>query len=532
VHGGGDGRGTESPCADKGVNGCTPSLFASSSLFSASSLLEVEQSLAASISGGTRAAGTEGFNQSRAWLLDQLQDEVDATHDASLTTTYFSFESYGIDQEKALVLDMAVGGSQVLSAVAYVDWAAMRYSPSASIANAPFFVAADEGCVAKDYDGLVVNQSVVLVPRGAQFLTASQRKVAAAAGNAGEASLAASALGAASCTIAEKLTTAAAAGAVGIVFESDPSVDGGLFSVGLPEDGSAPIPAVAATTPLSTTLRALATAASFNATVKTGLTIDLNFTAVTRKTTTSNTVLTIGTDADKARGTLVLGSHLDSVPAGPGINDNGSGSSANLQFARTLLRGRQHGWLRQRCRVIVGWWGAEELGLLGSAEWVAQLNATGNLTDITANMNFDMLGSPNGVYGVYNASTQDGTWSTSLAARSAVVQRALSAYYEEQGLPIVLLEFDGRSDYGPFLEANVAAGGLAAGAEELKTVAQRDVGGGLANAPLDPCYHQACDTVHNLDLDLYENTVRAAAHALYYLAVETKNLNDLVNGAE
>ena len=62
----------------------------------------------------------------------------------------------------------------------------------------------------------------------------------------------------------------------------------------------------------------------------------------------------------------MAGAHLDSVPAGPGINDNGSGSAALLEIAQNLANHTPRNTLR------FAWWGAEELGLIGSTAWVAE----------------------------------------------------------------------------------------------------------------------------------------------------------------
>jgi Zn-dependent M28 family amino/carboxypeptidase len=51
---------------------------------------------------------------------------------------------------------------------------------------------------------------------------------------------------------------------------------------------------------------------------------------------------------------VMAGAHLDSVRAGPGINDNGSGSAALLETAQLLAKLRPQNTLR------FAWWGAEE----------------------------------------------------------------------------------------------------------------------------------------------------------------------------
>ncbi|CAF4396201.1 unnamed protein product, partial [Adineta steineri] len=71
--------------------------------------------------------------------------------------------------------------------------------------------------------------------------------------------------------------------------------------------------------------------------------------------------------------TILIGSHTDSVPAGPGINDNGSGTAVNLALAATLYRLMQTStYDAYKYRVQFCFWGGEELGLLGSAFHAAE----------------------------------------------------------------------------------------------------------------------------------------------------------------
>lgn len=75
------------------------------------------------------------------------------------------------------------------------------------------------------------------------------------------------------------------------------------------------------------------------------------------------------------------------------------------------------------------------------------------------------------------------------------------------GRPSVPTAFTGRSDYGPFLTANIPSGGLFTGAEGIKTREEAALFGGKAGEPYDANYHQPGDTVRNLDLGaLVENT--------------------------
>jgi len=94
------------------------------------------------------------------------------------------------------------------------------------------------------------------------------------------------------------------------------------------------------------------------------------------------------------------------------------------------------------------------------------------------------------------------------------------SYFSGQSLPYELEPFTGRSDYGPFIENGIPACGLAAGADEIKTVEERSKYGGLAETPLDPCYHQSCDTVENINTQCLFTMGQAAAYTLGTLALQ------------
>lgn len=89
---------------------------------------------------------------------------------------------------------------------------------------------------------------------------------------------------------------------------------------------------------------------------------------------------------------VVVGAHLDSVAEGPGINDNGSGSATILEIAEQMAAGKYAKKLELNVRFA--FWGAEEAGLLGSEHYVANLTSD-EISKISANLNFDMLASPN-----------------------------------------------------------------------------------------------------------------------------------------
>ena len=212
--------------------------------------------------------------------------------------------------------------------------------------------------------------------------------------------------------------------------------------------------------------------------------------------------------------TLMIGAHLDSVTAGPGINDNGSGSAANLEVALAVARAG----LQPRRHLRFGWWGAEELGLRGSRAYVNSLS-TAQKAAITGYLNFDMVASPNPGYFLYDGDNSDGTGSGPGPAGSAHIEQTLADYFTTIGVPTRGTDFDGRSDYGPFISAGIPAGGIFTGAEGRKTAAQVQLWGGTAST-FDPCYHSSCDTISNLNDIALDRNSDAIAYAVWTLSAE------------
>ena len=210
---------------------------------------------------------------------------------------------------------------------------------------------------------------------------------------------------------------------------------------------------------------------------------------------------------------VVVGAHLDSVSAGPGINDNGSGSSTILEIAEEMAELD----IRNRQKLRFAFWGAEELGLLGSEFYVESLSDA-ELGTIVANLNFDMVGSPNYVRFVYDGDGSGDPDNPVGPPGSAEIEDIFTSYFASQGLESDPTPFDGRSDYGPFIAVGIPAGGLFTGAEGIKTPAQAAIYGGTAGEPYDPCYHQACDTINNLSTQALFEMGDAAAHAVMTLA--------------
>ncbi|WP_188195469.1 M28 family peptidase [Nonomuraea sp. SYSU D8015] len=210
---------------------------------------------------------------------------------------------------------------------------------------------------------------------------------------------------------------------------------------------------------------------------------------------------------------LMIGAHLDSVTAGPGINDNGSGSAAILEAALEVSRQA----LQPAKHLRFAWWGAEELGLRGSRFYVNNLPAA-ERTRIKGYLNFDMVGSPNAGYFVYDGDDSDGTGAGPGPAGSAALEQTIIDYFTSIGVPTRGTDFDGRSDYGPFIAVGIPAGGTFTGAEGIKTSAQAALWGGTAGQAFDPCYHRSCDTTANINDTALDRNADAIAHAVWTIA--------------
>jgi Zn-dependent M28 family amino/carboxypeptidase len=209
----------------------------------------------------------------------------------------------------------------------------------------------------------------------------------------------------------------------------------------------------------------------------------------------------------------------------------GSGSAANLGLAIALARLFQTStYAKYKYRVRFCWWGAEEVGLLGAKDYVKQAKISTTvgerLADHLINLNYDMLASPNYMFGIYDGKTANSATPPQALPGSNKITALFQGWFEQQVLPWDYTDFSGRSDYGPFLAEGIVAGGLFSGGDGIKTQEERDrydriLGqgmGGIAGATHDPCYHKACDSIQNINKFAYEKMVQAAAYVLEYLA--------------
>jgi aminopeptidase YwaD len=166
----------------------------------------------------------------------------------------------------------------------------------------------------------------------------------------------------------EKVATLASAGASGVIIANNAS---GNFSGSL--GASAGLPTVSVSMEDGEQLARLAARGPTSV----SLTVSVEI--------AERTALNVIGNRPGTNGTIVIGGHFDSVAAGPGANDNASGTATVLELARATAA-RDYPFA---LRFVA--FGAEEVGLLGSAHYVRQLSAAERAATF-AMLNLDMVG--------------------------------------------------------------------------------------------------------------------------------------------
>jgi Zn-dependent M28 family amino/carboxypeptidase len=450
-------------------------------------ILKHEQALQniANANGGTRLAGTPGNVATVDYIASTMTADGWAVQKQPFVFPYFQELAPSAFSQTAPAAQTFVNGT---------DFATMQYSGSGTvtanvtavgplnvpIGNTPAGTTMS-GCAASDFAGFPLG-NIALVQRG-------------------------------TCTFGTKATNAQAAGASAIVIfnEGQPGrTDAVAGTLGAPVG----IPALGATYQLGVNAVTL---------LRGGQTVNWHITTstVSENRTTYNVI------ADSPWGdpnrTVVVSAHNDSVAAGPGINDDGSGTSMDLELARQL--GVEGQLPRNHVRFL--WVGAEEEGLLGSNYYVSQLS-TADRSKIIAMLDFDMVASPNYARQIYDGDGSTFGSDVSGPNGSGFIEGLFSRWFDSQAQAHEPIPFDGRSDYVAFTNAGIPAGGIFTGAEKLKTHDEFLMFGGTEGEALDPCYHQACDTINNLNLKALGEMKDASADVLYQLMLTR---NPIVDGS-
>ncbi|KAM0554913.1 hypothetical protein ACHAPJ_006649 [Fusarium lateritium] len=392
--------------------------------------------------GGNRAFGLPGYDASVDYIFKRISKVKNAKVWKQNFPALFAF----VDSIELTVDDKSI----------YVF--GLTYSPSTSeegitaeIALGPEGAA---GCDASSYDDLDVKGKIVLV----------QRFRCPTGG-----------------TLAGRVIPAAAAGASAVVIYHDLTTNVTAGSLSQP-DPEKFVPAGFINQ---------ADGLKLKERIEAGETLEAHFqqTQTIEERITQNVIAeTTGGDP---RNVIMLGAHLDSVQAGPGINDDGSGTSLILELFLALSK------YKTKNKIRFAWWGAEENGLLGSKYYTSNLS-TKDVNNLLVYLNFDMVSK--GFFGV--ADTDGSSHGVKAPPGSEVPEKIWVDYFTSKGLEVTPAVLTNGSDYAPFWQnLNKPFGFLHTG-----TAVEQD-----------PCYHQACDTIENPDPKTLTINARAAAHILAVL---------------
>ncbi|NAX20142.1 M28 family metallopeptidase [Vibrio sp. V39_P1S14PM300] len=486
--------------------------------------LEARASKTTDGSSVTRAAGSDGYQHSVDYIIEVMKD-----HGYKVTTQEFDFRAW----EELSGTQLNVDGVDLISTReadegVEPDYAVMSYSGGSDgeLSGELAFVTPDfafsdpnyddtDGCEASDFDGKDVAGKIAVIQRGG-------------------------------CSFSAKVVNAESAGAKAVVVFNQGNDEGRKSVVNgtLGSDTTASIPAFGARYDLGKQWFDLSEAQAIPAT--------LNVNIQDEMVVTQNVLAE--TKGGNPNQVVMLGAHLDSVPEGPGINDNGSGTAGLLEYAVTLANTKAP----VKNKVRFAWWAAEEAGLVGSEHYTSELfgpiyeqaqqeildelgledpsqlteeqlelvDARYNkLNKVKMYLNFDMIGSPNYIFGVMDGDLSDTKDSPDNAYTgdfkppfgTSDIEATFNEFFSAKSESTVPQALSKRSDYAGFADWGVAFGGLFTGAEKVKTAEEVDQFGGEIDVAYDKCYHQACDDLNNISQKaLYVNTQALAYVTTYY----------------
>jgi Iap family predicted aminopeptidase len=366
---------------------------------------------------GTRAAGTGGDRATVAYLVAQLEAAGWLVRTQAFRVPVF------VERPGSPRLIVPRGGPRVARSA----YRAMTYSGSGTVTARvrPIALrpgrASDSGCDRRDFTALRPGE-IALVQRG-------------------------------TCLLSLKARNAQRAGAAAVLIANDGVGSRTHAFAGTLGQPGLRIPALALATAPAARLA--------------GHRVTVRVQAVSQRAEVDNVIADspAATNADRI---VMAGAHLDSVAAGPGINDDGSGVAALLEVAEAV----------RDQPVRIGFWAAEELGLDGSRHYVDGL--TGSQRDrISAYLNLDMVGTPGGALRVYGQ--REVAQALDLAAGGALKRTSIG----------------GASDHASFARVGIPVGGLYTGTHG--------------------CYHRACDTVRRVDRPLVRRAAVATERAVQTL---------------
>lgn len=415
--------------------------------------------------GGQRATATPGFEASARYVTSRLTAAGYTVKSQTVPYRQFVFDTES-GQETAphdhTIRTLMMDGSPVTPEGGF----------TAPLVFAPIKADGTSGCTSADYDGLPVRDAIVVTPRSSCGYTNQQKVIAGLGGRA----------------------------MLLYLPEPDPENIYRLH-VFTPSDFTIPSATISPEQAGQLSADAAQQPVTFHLELR-GHFAD--------KTTVNLFAETRGGSADRI---VMAGAHLDSVPEGPGINDNVSSVAALMETAERLAPFQN----RVRDKVRFAFWGAEEQVDVGSGYYVEHLSSAGKAA-IALYENFELIASPNFARFLIDGNVPE-------APGSATVTKVFEQYFTRTGLPFKSEPVTGvGSDQEPFVAAGIPVGGMDMGTIGLKTPEEAEMFGGQAGQQYDHCYHQTCDRVADLNLQALEENVPAIAWTIGRFAMDTSDV--------
>ncbi|OLN95802.1 Aminopeptidase Y 1 [Colletotrichum chlorophyti] len=393
--------------------------------------------------GGNRAFGLPGYKASSDYILERVQGRFHKQLDTKLQ--YFD---HLFVQTREIKVTGPDGEDVYVVALQYNHATDLPGGTTAPLIDIPVDDVRGSACFADQWEGIDATGKLALIKRG-------------------------------SCAISDKLKLAKAHGAVGVIlYNQTPGTAIGSATLSAENRGLL----------VPVGLIPLENAEAWKVRLAAGETLEVTLLVDAIWDTRQTWNIISETKEGDPNNVIVLGAHLDSVQEGPGVNDDGSGTTALLEIAGSI---KKYSGFKNKIRFI--WWGAEESGLIGSLYYTSQLSEA-EADAIRFYWNYDMIGSINPVYNVYLGDNAGDLYGA----------QPIFDYIKAQGKPAAFGGFGSSSDYVGFLNLGIPSSGIFTG----------------AGAPTDPCYHLACDNLDNINWDALTINTKAAARVAAQFALE------------
>ncbi|KAH6898187.1 hypothetical protein B0T10DRAFT_101245 [Thelonectria olida] len=400
----------------------------------------------AKANNGNRAFGLPGYKAS----LDYILDQVDGKYGKYFDTTVQPF-NHTFEQTRDIWLRGPDGEDVYVITLMYNHATPTPDGTTGALIAVPDDDERGAGCFADQWEGIDATGKIALVKRGV-------------------------------CAISDKLKLAKAHGALAVVLINQTPGDA-ISSATLSAEN------IGLLVPVGVIRNAIGL--EWQKRLAEGETLEVTLLVDSVHDTRETWNIIAETKEGDPNNVVMLGAHLDSVQAGAGINDDGSGTAAILEIAKSFTKYKGY-----TNKVRFAWWGAEESGLVGSLYYGAQLTSE-EADKIRFYFNYDMVGSPNPEYAVYANNEADKVGGDIII--NWLRKKGKDAYYSE---------FGSSSDYVAFLELGIPSSGIFTG----------------AGSPTDPCYHQACDDIDNINWTAITLNAKTAGRAAAQFALSLEGV--------